>query len=253
VGAATHPLDLSTVEPTDLPLALAVARRGVAVGDRLEVLARVAPSSGEHGSALGLDHLVSVVEAAALAIDEVAVDRLDPEGGGLARIGASAILGLPDHVGPGMRLLSVGLNPSLHSARAGIGYVQGSNRYWKAMLGAGLATVDRDPRHLLEHHGIGMTDLVKRPTPRVDGVRPEEFRVGIDRLDRLCGWLGPGAVVVVGLAGWRAGLDRKAVPGWQDRLIGGRPVYVLPSTSGLNANTSLDGLIAHLRLAAEGP
>ena len=35
--------------------------------------------------------------------------------------------------------------------------------------------------------------------------------------------------------------------------LGGVPVYVLPSTSGLNAGTSLDDLVAHLRAAAAGP
>jgi TDG/mug DNA glycosylase family protein len=253
VAASPPPLDLAEVLPTALPLALADARRPLAVGDGLEVVAPVAGPSAEDERALGLDHLVAVVEAAALAVDRVAVERLHPDGGGLARIGASAVLGLPDHVAEGMALLSVGLNPSLHSARAGIGYVQHSNRYWKAMLGAGLATVDRDPHHLLVHHGIGMTDLVKRPTPRADQVSPAEFRHGIDRLERLCRWLAPGAVVVVGLAGWRAGFDRKATPGWQARAVGGRPTYVLPSTSGLNATTSVADLVAHLQAAAAGP
>ncbi len=39
----------------------------------------------------------------------------------------------------------------------------------------------------------------------------------------------------------------------QDATVGGSPVYVLPSTSGLNARTSLADLVAHLRAAAGGP
>ena len=54
----------------------------------------------------------------------------------------------------------------------------------------------------------------------------------------------------VGLAGWRAAVDRKAVAGVQERLVGGRPVYVMPSTSGLNAATPLAVLVDHLRAAA---
>jgi hypothetical protein len=42
------------------------------------------------------------------------------------------------------------------------------------------------------------------------------------------------------------------VAGWQPRLLGGRPVYVMPSTSGLNAHSSLDELTAHLTEAATG-
>ncbi len=51
------------------------------------------------------------------------------------------------------------------SADAGVGFARPGNRYWPAALAAGLVTVDRDARHALVHHGIGMTDLVKRATP----------------------------------------------------------------------------------------
>ena len=57
-------------------------------------------------------------------------------------------------------------------------------------------------------------------------------------------------VVMVGLAGWRAAVDRKAVAGEQPEAFGGRPVYVMPSTSGLNAGSRLDDLVDHLRAAA---
>jgi TDG/mug DNA glycosylase family protein len=152
-----------------------------------------------------------------------------------------------------MALLCCGLNPSLHAADAGVGYVTRSNRFWRAMEAAGLATRDRDPRHLLHHDRIGMTDLVKRPTPRADELTAAEYRAGVERLDALCAWLRPAAVAVVGLAGWRAAVDRKAAVGWQDRSLGPSPVYVMPSTSGLNAGTSLDDLVSHLRAASAGP
>ena len=98
--------------------------------------------------------------------------------------------------------------------------------------------------------GVGMTDLVKRATPRASELGVAEYRAGLDRLDRLCSWLRPEAVVMVGLAGWRAATDRRATIGWQDRSLGDRPVYVMPSTSGLNARTSLDELTDHLRHAS---
>lgn len=157
---------------------------------------------------------------------------------------------LPDTVGPGMRLLVCGLNPSVYSADAGIGFARPGNRYWPAALAAGLVTVDRDTRHALVHHGIGMTDLVKRATPRADALSADEYRDGVGRVDRLVEWLQPGAVVMVGLAGWRAAVDRQAVAGVQPEPFGGRPVYVMPSTSGLNAGSRLDDLTDHLRSAA---
>ena len=97
-----------------------------------------------------------------------------------------------------------------------------------------------------------MTDIVKRATPRAAELSADEYRTGLQRLDRLCAWTCPRAVVMVGLAGWRAAADRSARPGRQPGRLGERPVYVMPSTSGLNARTSLDELAEHLRRAASG-
>lgn len=145
-----------------------------------------------------------------------------------------------------MRLLVCGLNPSVRAADAGVGFVTPGNRFWRAALAAGIVTRDREPRHALIAHGVGMTDLVKRATPRADALTSDEYRAGLERLDRLCEWLAPRAVCLVGLAGWRAAVDRKATAGWQERSLGGRPVYVMPSTSGLNAASSLGELTDHL-------
>jgi hypothetical protein len=55
---------------------------------------------------------------------------------------------------------------------------------------------------------------------------------------------------MVGLAGWRAAVDRRAVAGVQPEPFGGRPLHLMPSTSGLNAHSQLPDHIAHLRAAA---
>ncbi len=264
------------VPAADLPLALADLHRVLAVGGRLAltVFATLRQGDGTHEPTVEEvstaesgddlpgrlftwwqpDHLVAVVGAAGFAVDNVEL-RPASTGDGHDRIEltATALRALPDHVGSGMRLLCVGLNPSLHAADAGVGYVTGSNRFWPAMAAAGLASRPRDPRHLLRHDHIGMTDLVQRPTTRADEISASEYRNGVARLDRLCAWLRPSAVAIVGLAGWRAGADRAAKVGWQDRHLGRSPVYVLPSTSGLNARTPLADLAAHLQAAAEGP
>jgi TDG/mug DNA glycosylase family protein len=156
---------------------------------------------------------------------------------------------LPDTVGPGLRLLVCGLNPSVRAADAGVGFVTPGNRFWPAALAAGLVTVDRDPRAALAA-GVGMTDVVKRATPRADELTRGEYRTGLARVERLVGWLQPGAVCFVGLAGWRAAVDRKAIAGVQPHGFGGRPTYVMPSTSGLNARVPLAELADHLRAAA---
>jgi len=196
--------------------------------------------------------LRDVLHGAGFAVDELVTDARG-EGDPTVTIRARRVSTLPDFVGPRMRVLVSGLNPSVHAAEAGVGYVTPGNRFWPAALAAGLASRDRDPRHALRHDGMGMTDVVKRATPRAAELTRDEYRAGLDRLDRLCAWLQPGAVCFVGLAGWRAAADRRARPGWQPRGVGGRPAYVLPSTSGLNAATPLAVLVDHLRAVLAGP
>ena len=157
---------------------------------------------------------------------------------------------LADTVGPGMRLLVCGLNPSLHAADAGVGFARPGNRYWPAARAAGIVTHDRDPVRALTLDGVGMTDLVKRASPGAAALTRDEYVAGLARIDRLVAWLRPRAVCVVGLAGWRAAAERTAVAGVSGRTVGGRPVYVMPNTSGINASSTLDDLTEHLRAAA---
>lgn len=63
----------------------------------------------------------------------------------------------------------------------------------------------------------------------------------------------PQAICFVGLDGWRRVRDRHAVAGWVTGGFGGRPAYLMPSTSGLNAHCNLADLTAHLRRALRGP
>lgn len=161
------------------------------------------------------------------------------------RVRAHRLLSLPDSVGPGMNVLFCGLNPSVHAARAGVGYVGPGNRFWPAVEQAGLVTRPRDPWHALAHDGVGMTDLAKRTTARASEIDRAEFAQGLPRLERLVRWLEPRVVCVVGLSGWRAAVDRRAGPGPAGDL-GGRPVWLIPGTSGLNTHVTQADLVAHL-------
>lgn len=258
------------VPAADLPLALADVHRVLRVGARFDLTMFAtgggatseeitAPDSGDDLPGRFFtwwapDHLAEVVAAAGFRVEHLELmPSRHQEVHSRIELTAIAERTLPDHVGANMALLCCGLNPSLHAADAGVGYVTGSNRFWRAIAASGLATRDRDPRHLLRHDRVGMTDLVKRATVRADELSAAEYREGVQRLERLCTWLRPGVLAVVGLAGWRAAVDRKAAVGWQPQALGNTPVYLLPSTSGLNARIPLAELAAHLRTAADGP
>lgn len=154
---------------------------------------------------------------------------------------------LPDTVAPGMRVLFCGLNPSVYAADRGVAYARPGNRFWPALIAAGLASRDRDPLYALSVHGVGMTDLAKRATRAAGELASDEYRSGFGRVERLCEWLRPQVVCFVGLEGWRAAVDPSAGVGWQDRRVGSTRAYVMPSTSGRNAHASMDEIVEHLR------
>jgi TDG/mug DNA glycosylase family protein len=192
------------------------------------------------------DHLADVLTGGGFDVQECAVEP-DSEWIGVRMTRART---LADVVGPGMRLLVCGLNPSLYAADAGVGFARPGNRFWPAALAAGIVSHDRDPGHALTHHGVGMTDLVKRATVGAAELSTAEYRAGTERVRRLVEWLQPRAVCFVGLAGWRAAVDRKALAGIQPDGFGGRPAYVMPNPSGLNAHATPAILAEHLRAAA---
>ncbi len=197
------------------------------------------------------DELTDVVVGAGFAVDDCST----VPGGDLVhiRLTATRLRTLPDTVGEDMRLLVCGLNPSLVAADAGVGFAGATNRFWKALHGAGLSDVDRDARELLRRDRIGMTDQVKRATRAAGELTAADYRSGLSRLERLVARTEPRSVVIVGLAGWRAAVDRRAGTGWQPSTPLAAPTYVMPSTSGLNAHATLGDLIAHLRAAACPP
>jgi TDG/mug DNA glycosylase family protein len=236
--------DLHRVLASDAPVHLTFF--GGAVEGR-----RVFPDDdlpGRYFSTWEQQRLVDVLAGAGLHV-EVAERRNDAGDVAYDVVGTRART-LADTVGAEMRLLVCGLNPSLYAADAGVGYARPGNRFWPAAIAAGLVERDRDAAHALREHGIGMTDVVKRATVGASELTHAEYRTGFARVERLVRWLRPRAICFVGLAGWRAAVDRAARPGVQDRDIGGVPVYLMPSTSGANAHARLDELVEHLRAAA---
>jgi TDG/mug DNA glycosylase family protein len=142
-------------------------------------------------------------------------------------------------VAPGLRVLFVGINPSLRSAEVGHHFARPGNRFWPALHAAGYT-----PRRLrpdedaeLPAHGFGITNIASRPTRRAEELGDEELRSGARALERTVREHRPRLVAVVGLGAYRTAFGRSsAAMGLQAEEIGGRPVWVLPNPSGLNAH-----------------
>ena len=246
------------LEAEALPMALAELHRALEVGSPLalnvfagEGTRRTGDEDEFPGRFFTLwdpDRLADVVAGAGFTVEDVRVEEARP-GWPPLRVRARRGRTLADRVGPGMRLLVCGLNPSLYAADAGVEFARPGNRFWPAALAAGLVSRDRDPDHALRVHGVGFTDLVKRASSGADELSPDELRAGMARVERLCAWLRPRALCLLGLAGWRAAVDRRAGAGPKDRRIGGVPAYVMPNPSGRNASTTPAALVEHLRAA----
>jgi len=246
------------LEAEALPMALAELHRTLEVGSPLalnvfagEGTRRTGDEDEFPGRFFTLwdpDRLTDVVAGAGFTVEEVRVEEARP-GWPPLRVRARRARTLADRVGPGMRLLVCGLNPSLFAADAGVEFARPGNRFWPSALAAGLVSRDRDPDHALRVHGVGFTDLVKRASPGADELTGDELRAGVARVERLCAWLRPRALCLLGLAGWRAAVDRRAVAGPQERRLGGVPVYVMPNPSGRNAHATPAALVDHLRAA----
>jgi TDG/mug DNA glycosylase family protein len=253
---------LQHVPATHLPRALGEVQRALVVGGRLDlavfrtegggVFEQRSPSDDDFPGRLFTwwepEPLTLLLEGAGFLVDDIAVTS------NTIKVTATRARSLPDVVGPGMRLLVSGLNPSLYAADVGVAYGRPGNRFWPAALAAELVTADRRPWDALEDHGVGFTDLVKRATVGAAELTPDELRHGLRRLEHLCELLEPRAIAFCGITGWRTACgDRAATLGWQERAVGGVPAYVLPNPSGLNAHTSVADVAAHLRAAAAGP
>ena len=88
-----------------------------------------------------------------------------------------------------------------------------------------------------------MTNLVDRPTRAAAELSPEELRAGAVALEALVAEWEPRLVAMVGITAYRAAFGRRdARLGLQDERVGGRPVWVLPNPSGLNAHHQLPDL-----------
>jgi TDG/mug DNA glycosylase family protein len=134
----------------------------------------------------------------------------------------------------------VGSNPGLRSARLGHYYAGRGNQFWPFLGRAGLVrpgwSYEDDAR--LVDHGMGLTDLVKRPTPSANDLRQEDYRKGRALLRRKLARYRPAAVAFVGKGVFERFRGEAALLGSQAERLGGARVFVLPSTSAANASLS---------------
>jgi TDG/mug DNA glycosylase family protein len=158
---------------------------------------------------------------------------------------------LPDYLRKGMKLVIVGCNPSESSVRAGHYYAGRSNLFWPTLFEGGIVPEPfgyPDDRRIIEF-GVGLTDLVKRPTKGIEELKREDFAEGRIVLSQKLEEFGPRVVAFNGKMTYEQFSQRKCAYGLQKELLYGAQVYVLPSTSGQNARGKSDR-VRHFRKLA---
>lgn len=144
-----------------------------------------------------------------------------------------------DVLAPGLDVVFCGINPGRYSGATGFHFAGPGNRFWPALFASGLTDRLLLPSEvrLLPNYGLGITNLVARTTARADELDDDELREGLTRLVRKVKKYQPKWVAVVGLGAYRVGFDKPdAKVGPQKEQLAGANVWVLPSTSGLNAS-----------------
>ena len=149
---------------------------------------------------------------------------------------------MPDLIGPDVRLLFVGINPGLWTAASQTHFAHPGNRFYPALLRAGIidrdidrsdGMTDADRAHLIER-GIGITNVVRRTTARgvgADGT--PSFGPAASELRSFVAEHRPAVVAIAGITAYRTAFREPNAPmGEQPGGFEGARLWVVPNPVG---------------------
>lgn len=138
-----------------------------------------------------------------------------------------------DHLRRGLDLVIVGINPGLASAAARSHYAGPTNHFWPLLYESGLIgeplTYLQSSRVLL--YGVGLTNLVNRPSRGMDNLSHQEMMDGAELLRAKLRRYRPRVVAFNGKLISEVFLLHKVAFGVQPARWEGMAVFVMPSTS----------------------
>jgi TDG/mug DNA glycosylase family protein len=140
-----------------------------------------------------------------------------------------------------MKMILVGPNPGDRSARVGHYYAGRTNQFWPILFESGVIPEPltyEDDRRMLEF-GIGMTDLVKRPTRAIEEIERQEFAEGRVLLAQKLEDTRPRVIAFNGKIVYEKFAGRPCKLGLQKEKLYGAQVFVLPSTSEPNGGVTM--------------
>src|SRR5216683_2654759 len=159
---------------------------------------------------------------------------------------------LPDHLRKGMKLVIVGCNPTDSSVRVGHYYAGRDNPFWPTLFESGVVPEPfdyHDDKRVIEF-GIGLTDLVKKPSKTSDLLTREDFAEGRIVLSQKLEEFAPRVVAFNGRLPYEQFAQRKCKYGLQKEKLYGARVFVLPATPGGQSANKKDAM-QHFRKLAQ--
>jgi len=148
-------------------------------------------------------------------------------------------------IGPELKVLFCGINPSLYSAAIGHHFGRPGNRFWPSLHAGGFTPRLLSPYEdaMLTRFGLGLTNLVARATTAADELTTKELQDGAVLLEEKVQGYQPRVVAFLGLGAYRTSFGRpRAAHGLQPEKLAGASLWVLPNPSGLNAHYQLADL-----------
>ena len=166
---------------------------------------------------------------------------------------------LADLIAEGVRLLFTGINPGLRSVAVQGHFAPRGNRFYSALLRAGItdhlidasAGLSASDRDYLLGRGVGITSLVARATASASELGPAELAAGAQALANRVRRYQPRVVAILGITAYRTAFGYpRAVLGRQPVSLSGAELWVVPNPSGRNAHASADTLATAYREVA---
>jgi TDG/mug DNA glycosylase family protein len=163
---------------------------------------------------------------------------------------------LPDHLRAGLDLVFIGINPGLYSVSRGHYFARSTSRFWPAFSRSKLSEQMRRelridtllPEHdsELPRFGIGLTDVVKRPSANAAQLTRSDFAKWIPVLVKKLRHYAPRVACFHGLTAYRPFCQAMFKPSVIPPVLGGQPesigatrLFVVPNPSPANAHFTL--------------
>ena len=153
---------------------------------------------------------------------------------------------VPDVIQEDLDVLFVGVNPGIRSGQTRHHYAHPSGRFWKALYDSGFTSRLLAPEEelLLLDYGIGVTNLVHRPTASASDLSAAELRRGATALRRKACRFRPAWAAILGIGAYRIGFQRPdAWVGSQEQTLCATRLWVLPGPTGRNAHFTQPRLV----------